>query len=251
MSDPKKPFFVGYLPAPGPLRAFLISTILSLFAFFAIVSWTIASTQADPGPGRFLGGAQTLIGVLETEPYPIVHVTEGSNRVATGKTILLSGGGKTGVQDRVRDYDGQVVRISGQALERGSLQMLQLRGGMRGLAAMEDTEENAISRQDLGRWRLEGEICDGKCLAGAMRPGTGLAHRACANFCLVGGVPPVFVSSQPVEGSEFLLIGDQSGGPLTEEILDHTALFVRVEGRIERRGDLLVFLIDPATLEVL
>ena len=84
-----------------------------------------------------------------------------------------------------------------------------------------------------------------------MRPGTGLAHRACANLCLVGGVPPVFVSSAPVEGEEFLLIGGPDGGPLPEALLDVTALYISVEGRVERRGDLLVFLIDPASIEVL
>ncbi len=251
MSENRTPFFVGYLSAPKGLRSFLLVSIVSMLLFFAGVGWLLATTQPDPGSAGFLPGRQTLIGVLENKPYPMLHVTEGSNRISTGTTVLLSGGGKRGVQSRGKDLEGAVVRISGQALARGDLQMIQLRGGMQGLADMSDTEAPGIDVEDLGKWRLQGEICDGKCLAGAMRPGTGLAHKACANLCLTGGVPPVFVSSQPVEGSEFLLVGNANGEPLTEQLLDYTALFVEAEGRIERRGSLLVFLMDPTTVRPL
>jgi hypothetical protein len=104
--------------------------------------------------------------------------------------------------------------------------------------------------EDLGRWRLTGEICDGNCLTGAMRPGTGLAHRACANLCILGGLPPVFVATDSIAGSEFFLIGDADGGPLPDEMLDWTALLIAAEGRVERRGGVNVFLIDANTVEL-
>lgn len=94
----------------------------------------------------------------------------------------------------------------------------------------------------------DGEICDGKCYTGAMRPGEGLAHRACANVCLVGGVPPVFVSTDRIDGEEFLLMADADGGPVTDALLDHVATLVEVEGDVERRGDILVFRIDPDSI---
>jgi hypothetical protein len=96
----------------------------------------------------------------------------------------------------------------------------------------------------LGRWRITGEICDGKCYSGSMRPGNGLAHKACANFCILGGVPPVFVSTAPVEGTSFMLLGDTAGGPLPDRLYDLVALRVQLEGELERRGDLLVFKVD-------
>ena len=102
----------------------------------------------------------------------------------------------------------------------------------------------------LGRWRLTGEICDGKCYAGAMRPGTGLAHKACANLCLIGGVPPVLVTTAPVEGERFLLIAGADGGPVTPALLDHVATLVQVEGDVERRGSLLVLRVAPGTLRL-
>ena len=139
---------------------------------------------------------------------------------------------------------------SGVLLTRGELLMLQARGGRNGLAPAGDAAAvPAPVAEPLGRWRLAGEMCDGKCLAGAMRPGRRLAHKACANLCVIGGVPPVFVSTKPVEGETYLLLAGPDGGPLTMEMLDHMAAFVTLEGEIERRGGLLVLKIDPATVE--
>jgi hypothetical protein len=59
------------------------------------------------------------------------------------------------------------------------------------------------------------------------------------------------VSSQPVEGSQYLLLADADGGPLPDWLYDRTAIFLSIEGDIERRGDLLIFRVDPASIEVL
>lgn len=248
----EKPFFVGYLKPPAELRGFLMAVSVALIILFAAVGYVIGTTQADPGPGafRFDYGRQVVLGRMDSRPYPMLHITSGTDKLPAGETILLSGGGKNGVQARADGLDGKIVQITGPALERGDLHMIQVLPGRRGVQSMMG-ELPQIVQEDLGRWRLAGEICDGKCLAGAMRPGTGLAHRACANLCLVGGVPPVFVSSQAVEGSEFLVIAGPDGGPMPDAMRDLTALFISIEGRIERRGSLLVFLIDPETAEVL
>lgn len=247
MSD--KPFFVGYLTPPPGLRAFLAVIGLGLIAGFGAVGWVVGSTQPDPGPGG-LYGQHTVTGLLQAQPYPMVHIVDGTDHLPAGRTILMSGGGKTGVDSRAAPLDGQIVTVAGVAVKRGDLDLLQLRGGTRGLSAMMG-ELPEVEIQDLGRWQLTGEICDGKCYAGAMLPGDGLAHRACANLCLIGGVPPVFVTAEPVEGQDFLLIGGPDGGPVTDLLLGYTALRITVEGRIERRGEMLVFLIDPDTMEVL
>lgn len=249
MSD--KPFFIGFLPAPAGLRGFLIGAAALLVAIMAAAGFALGTAQDDPGEGtfRFDYGRQTVKGVVELVPYPLIHVTEGNDNIQPGETFFMSAGGKAGVGDRAAPFDGKVVQVSGVMLERGDLYMLQLRGGRNGLRGAEGSG-SVPEVEDLGRWRLAGEICDGKCLSGAMRPGRGLAHKACANLCLLGDVPPVFVSSQPVEGSEFLLITGPDGTKLPEEAYDYVAQYVSVEGQIRRHGDLLVFAIDPATLEL-
>ena len=264
MSEPdRNGLFIGWSnKLPSRLGLFLIQVAAVLVAGLAGAAFAIGVTQDDPGDGafRFDWGRQTITGVLQADPYPVLHVTE-SERYAAGHAIMLSGPGKRGVQDQARLLDGQLVIASGVMLTRGPLAMLQVRGGDQGLLpaepATDPTAAPAAATPDppapvpLGRWRLTGEICDGKCYAGAMRPGQGLSHRACANLCLAGGVPPVFVATDTVDGQAFFLIGGPDGGPVTDAILDHTAMLVEVEGQIERRGDLLVFRIDPATLEVL
>ena len=250
MSD--KPFFIGFLPAPIALRRFLLAIGALLMGGFAAAGYLAGTAQDDPGPGavRFDYGRQTVTGVIELTPYPLVHVTEGNDRIKPGDTFMMTAGGKSGVDSRAAPLEGQLARVSGVVLERGDLNMLQLRGGGAGLRAEEGT--GAIPEpQPLGKWRLAGEICDGKCLAGAMRPGRGLAHKACANLCLLGDVPPVFVSTQPVDGEEFLLVTGPDGTRLPEAAYDAVAQYITVEGDITRRGSLLVFAIDPTTIEVI
>ena len=159
---------------------------------------------------------------------------------------MLAGAAKRGAQRRTAPHEGQSAVVTGIVLERGSIDMIQVRS-----VKADDQDPAPVPSQDLGVWRLTGEICDGKCLAGAMRPGRGLAHKACANLCLLGGVPPVFVSSQPVEGTEFLMIGDSGGGAVSPLMLDYVGVYISVEGQVVRRGDLLLFLVDDTTIKVL
>lgn len=255
MSDPSSdkatPFFVGYLPAPGPLRAFLLIACALLVAGFGIAGFLMGAAQDDPGPGalRFDYGRQTVTGVIELTPYPILHVTEGNDRIQVGDSFLMTAGGKSGVDSRAEPLAGQLAQASGVILERGDLYMMQLRGGRNGLQSAEG-DPPAITVAPQGRWRLAGEICDGKCVAGAMRPGRGLAHKACANLCILGDVPPVFVSTQPVLGEEFLLVVGEGGTRLPRAAYDHIGQFITAEGEITKHGNLLVWEIDTGSIEV-
>lgn len=245
-------FFVGYLPVPSKLSRFLTICAALLIVGFGVLSYAAGATQDNPGDGnfRFDFGRQTVTGVIGLDPYPTIRVTEGNEHIPAGKTLMLSAAGKNGVMARATPLDGKLATVSGVILRRGELDMLQLRGGKNGLQAAEGDAPPLDPAEPLGRWKLAGEICDGKCLAGAMRPGRRLAHKACANLCIIGGVPPVFVSTQQIEGSEYMLIGGPDGKPLGQDLLDHVAAFISIEGELERRGDLLILKADPSTIEV-
>ncbi len=251
MSEKSTPFFIGFLPVPDGLRGFLMVACAGLVIAFTALAYMIGTTQADPGPAqfRFDLGAQTLTGTMTALPYPVLHVTNGTETVAAGRSILLSANGKNGVQSRIED--GAVVTASGPLLQRGTLDMMQVRGGRRGIKAEPDVTAIEVVSESLGRWQMAGEICDGKCLTGAMRPGRGIAHRACANLCISGGVPPVFVSAQPVEGEEFFLVGDSDGNPIGPDLTEFTALYIQVEGEVRKLGDMHMFLMDVDTIKVL
>jgi hypothetical protein len=201
---------------------------------FVLLAVALARSIDDPGTGGFDwdAGEMNLRGVATALPYPAL-------RLPDGHAILLAGVGKSGV-DLPSSVDGHMVEARGVMIRRGTLEMLQVNGD---LHAVDGTAAPA-SPEQLGRWRITGEICDGKCESGAMRPGNGIAHRACANLCLIGGVPPVFVTTAPVEGTSFLLLGDTAGAALPDLARDLVGLRVVLEGSLERRADLLVFKAD-------
>jgi hypothetical protein len=74
-----------------------------------------------------------------------------------------------------------------------------------------------------------------------MRPGTGLAHRACATLCLDSEIPAVFVPTAPVAGHAVLLLADRAGRAGIPALRDAIGRRVTLEGEVERLGSLLVF----------
>jgi len=241
------PFFIGWASPPKALRPFLLIVAVAGIVTFTAAAVITAATQSDPGSGAFRWdwGRQTVTGTLMAGPSRILHV-ESEGRLL-GRSLLLAAPGKRGVLDRAADLLGTRVTASGVMLARGDLVMMQVRGNPAGLQPA-GGEATAIPSEDLGRWRLTGEICDGKCYAGAMRPGTGLAHKACANLCIAGGVPAVFVSTAPVDGSRFFLLGDAQGAPAPEQATRWSAIRVTVEGRVVRQGGMPVLRADFDTI---
>lgn len=242
------PFYVGYLnKVPKPLAVFLLVFALCFAGGMSLAALTLSSSQNDPGSGGFQWGNRfETAGVLELRPYPVFRVPAGNDQPA--RTYMLSGQGKRGVFDQAKANRETLVTLRGVPVNRGDLTMIQV-------GKVTATDDQAAFTPaapiPLGRWKLTGEICDGKCYAGAMRPGRGLAHKACADLCLTGGIPPVFVSTGDVDGHNFFLMANQDGTLLGDEIKDLLALYVEVEGEIERLDDLMVFKADLATLRVL
>ena len=240
-------FFVGYFKkVPADIKALLIGFVVFFIAGMASASVLLSLNTESPGAGSYADElhGEHLTGTMEVKPYPILRVA--GTGTAPPRAIMLAGSGKFGVDDRALPLAGKAARVGGIFVKRGDLEML-LVGGRDELKAVDEQPSAALALsppQDLGRWRLTGEICDGKCGGGAMKPGTGLAHKACANLCISGGVPPVFVSTAPVDGHIFFLLASKDGGPMPAGLLDKTGLQVVLEGNIERRDDLLIFKVD-------
>ena len=253
--DPDKDdFFVGYFGRlPRAARGAMTAFILCFTAAFIGGALAMGAAQSDPGDGGPTGRA-TVRGVIYAEPYPHLRLPPEPEH-PLGRTIALnSARGKRGVQAEAAEFDGQTVEVIGGRLMRGEVETVQVgwRQGAHRIAPVEEEMATQLTPvEPLGRWRIAGEICDSKCYLGVMRPGRGLAHKACANLCIIGGAPLVFVASAPVEGDEFLLLATENGGALPPEYRDLTALLISLEGELERRGELLVFKVDLSTAEVL
>ncbi len=260
MSTKQDDFFVGYSSRLSRRTiGFLATTGACLLIMAGLFAFSLGAGTADPGDGRFIGGGanlQKLVGYVDVDPYPILRTLPDENDDT--RAIPLTGAAKFNVETQAADLQGQIVDIEGFILRRGALDMINLRGGY-GNSYVKPTTRDLTPAQmsyvpeadePLGRWRLVGEICDGKCYAGVMRPGNGIAHLACADLCLLGGVPPVFVSTGDIDGENFFWLADADGGPLPDEFYPYVALRIGVEGEVERRDDIMIFKIDLSTVEV-
>jgi hypothetical protein len=224
-------FFIGWSWRSARGLTWFVASVAAVFLIgLTGLSLALGSSIDDPGSGHFVGN-RTVTGVLMANPYPLL--------VADGHAMLLAGGGKFGVQAQAASLDGKRVTVDGFSVQRGTVEML-LVWGMHAV----DGPATPPVEQPLGTWRLTGEICDGKCYSGVMRPGSGLAHKACANVCLLNGVPPVLVTTAPVQGSQFLLLADPDGRALPDALRDHVAIRQRMDGTITRVADVLIFRTD-------
>lgn len=251
----REPFYVGYLKTPRPLVGFLAVVVGAVLGASAMLAVALVTAQGDWRDAGFQWGEgyRTLTGILRVEPYPVLYLPPDADH-PQGRAIPLSGEGKRGVREAAAALDGKPVDAGGFLLRAGDREMLQV-GGEVGLRPARDPASLAgfagPAARAVGPRTLRGEIVDSKCFLGAMRPGEGKTHKLCANLCLIGGIPPMFAVYRTDGPPELLLLADAGGGAVTEALLDDTARYVELGGTVERRADLLVFRIDPATLRPL
>jgi hypothetical protein len=248
-------FFIGWSGKAGPRLARFLSLVAALcIAGMALIGFGLGSQADDPaasllrlgerdaagGPVRpdDWGGEQILRGHLSKIGYPVLHLPPNP-AFPRGRVMMLSGDGK-----RAPEWPGEAgpVEMRGSVLRRGSIEMLVVDGP--GKPLDDAAGLSPAGQEPLGRWRIAGEICDGKCYAGAMRPGSGVAHRACANLCLIGDLPAILVTKDPVAGSHHLLLIGPAGGPPPPAIRDMVAIPVELEGEVERIGNVLLMRVD-------
>ena len=239
--------YVGWAKRPpAHLRPLLWRLTLGLPIGLLALGLFLGLAPQDPAGPRFAVGEAPLpalpnpepgvTGILTVRPYPLLHVGENG---AT-RSLLLAGDGKQRPPGDLTALDGQRVTAEGFLLSRGDIAMLVL-----GAPPVPQGPATPPTAEPLGRWRITGEICDGKCAADGMRPGIGIAHRACAVLCLDGEIPAIFVATAPLLGHAHLLLASAEGGPLPPALRPLIGHRVTLEGEVERLGRLLIFRAEP------
>ncbi len=251
----REPFYVGYLKTPRPLVGFLAVVVGAALGVSAALAVMLVTAQGDWGDASFQWGEgyQTRTGVLRVEPYPVLYLPPDAEH-PHGRAIPLSGEGKRGVREKAAGLDGKAVDVGGFLLRAGDREMIQVGGEVDLRPAVDAAALAGFAGPvsvPVGPRTLRGEIVEAKCYLGAMRPGQGKTHKLCANLCLIGGIPPMFVVYRTDGPPDLLLLADAAGGPVTEALLDDTARYVELSGTVDRRADLLVFRVDPASLRPL
>lgn len=238
-------YYVGYLPTPPRhlrfIRVFAPAALWLLVVLAAGIAWT----QRAPGAALWdLSQERTWEGTLRADPYPMIEV-EGSQ---PRRALLLVEQGKLGAA-RAAALDGRRVRARGWLLERDGRAIVELSPEASALEAIEGEPAQAAEAERLGVVELSGEIMDSKCFLGAMKPGDGRAHRACAQLCIRGGIPPVLVTRDIAGTRQYFLLCDERLRAIDLGILPNVGIPVKVRGELLRRGEMLMLATAPDRIE--
>ncbi len=245
MPKPHDDFYVGYLPMPRAQRIFLRWVAPGILWTMVVVCGLTLWLMKPPGPARWdLGTLLDLSGVVRREPYPLVEVRNPDGRI---ETILLTGMGKRGAQVAAM-FDGQWCHVRGYPLEREGRRVLEFMEGHEALVRIADQSDawSTPHHEVLGPAIFSGEILDSKCWHGAMKPGEGRAHKACATLCVRGGIAPMLITRDPAGGpNQTYLLTSSAGGSAAADVLDFLGEPVEVRGTLQRRADMLWLALDP------
>lgn len=238
MTSPSDDFFVGYLPVPARVRRFCLLSGTAVLLGLATCAGFIASRQPDPGPGTwsYRDGLppSEITGVYRAHPYPMLLVPHAGAL----RTILLVAEGKH-AGPMTGSLDGRNVRARGTLLERDGRALFEVIGDLTAIPESSvslppDSVSTASSVTVIG------QVIDPKCYLGAMKPGGGKVHKACASLCIRGGIPPMLAVTRPDGAEDFILLTDAQGAPVSEQIFPFVGEQVRASGSVSFIGDLKV-----------
>lgn len=250
------PFFIGYLPMPRALLKFYLPLALLLIAASGFIGYSIAALQKPTGPATW-NTAQTITiqGYLTALPYPVLHrmdFTSANPRPV--ESILLVNQGKhasTFPPEFTATFAQQMVAVEGYEIRRGGWRMLEVTSAnliarenastARALSAnAQQALKDWLAIQPLGEISLQGEIVDSKCYLGVMKPGAGKIHKACAEVCLLGGIPPMLVAKDAAQQKYGYLLIHADGSNAARDLAHLAAEKVQITGQLQRHGDLLL-----------
>ncbi len=225
-TPPNPDFYVGYLPTPPRHLRFVRRLSWITLVWIMALGTTIAATQRDPGPGVWdTGSERSWTGTLLTEPYPMLLPDDGA------APLLVVEMAKHGAHARLEPFAGGRVTLRGYLLERDARRMIELTPGDAAIAKLGPGAAPVRPADRSTPVTLLGEIVDGKCYLGAMKPGEGIAHKSCATLCVRGGLPPMLLTTEDGRPVFRLLIVDGSTS-LPEPVLALIAEPVRVTGEL-------------------
>lgn len=235
MSD-RDDFFIGWsAETPRRDRRFMLGAGLVLVAGAGGLGAALALDPTPIGNGFWdQGETRTLHGRISVDPYPAL-VTRDLGDAA--RTVFLATSGKT-TPHIDPALIGSAARITGTLITRGMNAMMAV-----SMIAPDDASVDHLASPpliDRGPIMLMGEILDAKCWFGAMRPGYGKTHKACAALCARGGLPLAFcqLGACGDDVSAPLLL-DQDGGAFGHSILPLVADPIVLSGRLIEVGDML------------
>ncbi|MEM8612196.1 MAG: hypothetical protein AAGF93_09280 [Cyanobacteria bacterium P01_H01_bin.105] len=241
-------FYIGYAPLPLSVRRLLlwfIPVVVLCVLGLAIIAPSLHFEQVNSGQ---IQGVKEFEGLLLAEPSPHLLVPNPDALDEPFKVYPLSGTDKRAPRQAIMDNAGKWVKLSGIFISRNRYEMLAARSAeeITAPAGATKLEDQTVS---LGEFAIAGEIIDGKCYPGIMKPGRTKTHRACAIRCISGGVPPVFRATNSSGQSLYFLLSDLKGEAVNSRVLNMVADPIQITGEVMQYGDSFILKADPSTYE--
>ena len=248
MTKSKDTFFVGYADKLPPIdRRTMVILGGAGIAGSALIGAKLAVHQQARGNGTWDQSKMVdLTGMVEQSPYPVLRTASLDGRM---RSVSLVCSNKCGVSAQLAQFEGKPVWVRGSVIARGRHRLLAVVSNAEWVGPAQNAAPvRAVQEEYLCRAALNGEILDAKCWTGAMRPGEGKTHKACASLCIrMGGTPWFLAGDKAGKRAVFVLTGP-NGEPLRDEVLPLVGEPVRASGRLIRRDDLVQFRVDPRTM---
>lgn len=245
MHEQEDPFYVGYLKTPHTYRSSVKLAIALIAIWGAMSAFLIVLSQRSPGFATWdISNEKTWTGLLLEEPYPML--------VTPDETLLVVNIGKRGAHEELKGLYGGSYTINGYELQREGRRMIELAPDFLATpipASTMSSPELVVLAEEPIEYR--GEIIDGKCFLGAMKPGDGFGHRSCAVLCLRGGLPPMFADDSANAGDRYPLLIVDGSTTLPESLIGKVACKVRLRATPARIADLPVLLVNSSEIEVI
>jgi hypothetical protein len=149
-------------------------------------------------------------------------------------------------------HRGQWVELWGSVYGRGDIRVMNVRRGLPispSPATQPPLDQLEGLGQSMGPVSLVGEIVDGKCFSGVMKPGKGKVHRGCAIRCISGGVPALFHTVVEGGNPSDLLLVDRKGRPVNDRVAHLIADRIRIHGELFQLDQLFVLQSDPESYQ--
>ncbi len=232
-------FYIGYQPQMPPRMARQVLRVAAAVLGLAVlVPVVLVVAQGRFASAVFeFGRTRALEGRVVTSPYPALTATDDRG---AARVYWLVASGKHGAAGLLAGLDGAQVRVTGTLIQRDDDAMLQVEpGGVEraGGSVERDSIVPTGPMTSLGAVVVTGEIVDGKCHLGVMKPGEGPTHRDCAVRCLLGGLPPMFVPRGAAAGIGRLPLVTRDGLAIAPETLSGlVGKPVQVRGTVLQRG---------------
>lgn len=251
MMNNKDTFFVGYLVLPKNTTYFLKIFLPILFLSIVMMGFLLARYQnaANKGEGWDPTGktAISIKAFVLTKPYALAQFQYQSKT----RTAILTSMTKSGVQKRLQGFNNQWLQLKGIMTKHNNHFVFSLLDDKNAITVLKTQANTAkvMFKKNKNIKTLEGEIIDPKCYVGAMKPGEGKTHKACATLCIKGGIPPVLLVKNFLFTEKFYLLLDKHGEPVLDIIVPFIGDLVKAKGSLEQWGDLWFFRLQDNSIK--